>query len=206
MASDPVIHVIDDDDAARDALQFLLSAANFSVRTYESAKGFLDAIPAAEAGCVITDVRMPEITGLELLHRLKTRGIGWPVIVITGQADVPVAIEAIKGGAVDFIEKPYDAETLLDAVSLAVDGQADEARDARRVELQQKLAALSPDERQVLTALVGGRSNSSIANDLDCSVRTVEVHRANVMTKMQARSLSHLVRMTLLAHPDRPTS
>jgi two-component system response regulator FixJ len=206
MASDPVIHVIDDDDAARDALQFLLSAANFSVRTYESAKVFLDAIPAAEAGCVITDVRMPEITGLELLRRLRTGGIGWPVIVITGQADVPVAIEAIKGGAVDFIEKPYDAETLLDAVSLAVGGQADGARDARRVELQQKLAALSPDERQVLTALVGGRSNSSIANDLDSSVRTVEVHRANVMTKMQARSLSHLVRMTLLAHPDRPTS
>jgi two-component system response regulator FixJ len=206
MASDPVVHVIDDDDAARDALQFLLSAADFSVRTYESAKVFLAAIPLAEAGCVITDVRMPEITGLELLRRLKTQGIGWPVIVITGQADVPVAIEAIKGGAVDFIEKPYDAETLLDAVSLAVGGQADDARDARRVELQQKLAALSPDERQVLTALVGGRSNSSIANDLDSSVRTVEVHRANVMTKMQARSLSHLVRMTLLAHPDRPTS
>ena len=206
MANDPVVHVIDDDDAARDALGFLLSAANFSVRTYESAKVFLDAIPAAEAGCVITDVRMPEITGLELLRRLKTRGIGWPVIVITGQADVPVAIEAIKSGAVDFIEKPYDAETLLDAVSLAVGGQADGARDARRVELQQKLAALFPDERQVLTALVGGRSNSSIANDLDSSVRTVEVHRANVMTKMQARSLSHLVRMTLLAHPDRPTS
>jgi CheY-like chemotaxis protein len=94
MANDPVVHVIDDDDAARDALQFLLSAADFSVRTYESAKVFLDTIPAAEAGCVITDVRMPEITGLELLRRLKTRGIGWPVIVITGQADVPVAAAA----------------------------------------------------------------------------------------------------------------
>jgi two-component system response regulator FixJ len=205
MASDPVVHVIDDDDAARDALQFLLSAADFSVRTYESAKVFLAAIPLAEAGCVITDVRMPEITGLELLRRLKTQGIGWPVIVITGQADVPVAIEAIKGGAVDFIEKPYDAETLLDAVRFAVGGQAEDARDARRAEIQQKLAALSPDERQVLTAL-GGRGNNSIANDLDSSVRAVEVHRANVMTKMQARSLSHLVRMTLLAHPDRPTS
>jgi two-component system, LuxR family, response regulator FixJ len=94
MANDPVVHVIDDDDAARDALQFLLSAADFSVRTYESAKVFLDTIPAAETGCVITDVRMPEITGLELLRRLKTRGIGWPVIVITGQADVPVAAAA----------------------------------------------------------------------------------------------------------------
>ena len=201
MANDPIVHVIDDDYAARDALRFLLSAANFSVRTYACAKAFLDAIPTAEAGCVITDVRMPEITGLELLRLLKGRGIGWPVIVITGQADVPIAIEAIKSGAVDFIEKPYDAEALLDAVSIALGGQADDARDARRAEIQQKLAALSPDERQVLEALVDGRSNNSIADDLDLSVRMVEVHRANVMTKMQARSLSHLVRMTLLAAP-----
>jgi two-component system, LuxR family, response regulator FixJ len=201
MANDPIVHVIDDDDAARDALRFLLSAANFSVRTYASAKAFLDAIPTAEAGCVITDVRMPEITGLELLRRLKGRGIGWPVIVITGQADVPIAIEAIKSGAVDFIEKPYNAEALLDAVSIALGGQADGARDARRAEIQQKLAVLSPDERQVLEALVDGRFNNSTAHDLDSSVRTVEVHRANVMTKMQATSLSHLVRMMLLAAP-----
>jgi len=201
MASDPVVHVIDDDDAARDALGFLLSAANFSIRTYESAKAFLDAIPTTEAGCVITDVRMPEITGLELLRRLKGRGIGWPVIVITGQADVPVAIEAIKTGAVDFIEKPYDAEALLGAVRFALSGHANDARDAQRTEIQQKLATLSPSERLVQEALVEGRSNNSIADDLDSSVRTVEVHRANVMTKMQARSLSHLVRMTLLAAP-----
>ena len=199
MANDPIVHVIDDDDAARDALRFLLSAANFSVRTYESANAFLDAIPAAEAGCVITDVRMPDISGLELLRQLKSQEIGWPVIVITGQADVPIAIEAIKSGAVDFIEKPYDAEALLDAVSIALGGQADDARDARRAEIQQKLAALSPDERQVLEALVDGRFNNSIAHDLDSSVRTVEVHRANVMTKMQATSLSHLVRMMLAA-------
>jgi two-component system response regulator FixJ len=201
MASDPVVHVIDDDDAARDALRFLLSAANFSVRTYESAKAFLDAIPAAEAGCVITDVRMPEISGLELLRQLKSQEIGWPVIVITGQADVPVAIEAIKSGAVDFIEKPYNAEALLDAVSIALGGQADDAREAQRDEIQRKLAALSPDERQVLESLVDGRSNNSIAHDLDSNVRTVEVNRANVMTKMQATSLSHLVRMMLLAVP-----
>jgi two-component system, LuxR family, response regulator FixJ len=201
VASDSVVHVIDDDDAVRDALAFLLSVENFAVRAYESAKAFLDALPAAPAGCVITDVRMPEISGLDLLRRLKSREIGWPVIVMTGQADVPVAIEAIKTGAVDFIEKPYDAEALLGAVRFALSGHANDARDAQRTETQQKLATLSPGERLVLEALVEGCSNNSIANDLDSSVRTVEVHRANVMTKMQARSLSHLVRMTLLAAP-----
>jgi two-component system response regulator FixJ len=201
MADDPVVHVIDDDDAARDALGFLLSAANFSTCTYESAKAFLDAIPGIEAGCVITDVRMPDINGLELLRRLKSSEIGWPVIVITGQADVPVAIEAIKTGAVDFIEKPYDAEVLLGAVRFALGGQANDAREAQRTEIQQKLATLTPDERQVLEALVEGRSNNAIAHDLNATIRTVEVHRANVMTKMQARSLSHLVRMMLLALP-----
>jgi two-component system response regulator FixJ len=201
MASDPVVHVIDDDDAARDALGFLLSAANFSIRTYESAKAFLDAIPTTVAGCVITDVRMPEISGLELLRQLKSQEIGWPVIVITGQADVPIAIEAIKGGAVDFIEKPYDSEALLDAVRIALGGQADDARDAQRIEIRQKVATLSPHEQQVLNALVDGRSNSSIAGDLSFNIRTVEVHRANGMTKMQATSLSHLVRMMLLAVP-----
>jgi len=145
MVSEPVVHVIDDDDAARDALRFLLSAANFTPHTYESAKAFLDAIPGTEAGCIITDVRMPEITGLELLRRLKGRGIGWPVIVITGQADVPVAIEAIKTGALDFIEKPYDAEALLGAVRTALGGHANDTREAQRTEIQQRImATLSP--------------------------------------------------------------
>ena len=203
MPSNPVVHVVDDDDAARDALTFLLSSANFLVHAYESAKTFLNAIPAVEVGCVITDVRMPEINGLELLRRLKSREIGWPVIVITGQADVPVAIEAIKSGAVDFIEKPYDPEVLLDAVRFALNRQTNDAREAQRTELRQKLAALSPHERQVLEALVDGRSHKSIADDLGSNVHTVEVHRASVMTKMQATSLSHLVRMMLLAAPER---
>lgn len=199
MNSDPVVHVIDDDDAARDALRFLLSAANFSVRAYESAKAFLDAIPGTEAGCVITDMRMPEISGLDLLRLLKSSEIGWPVIVITGQADVSVAIEAIKSGAVDFIEKPYDAEVLLGAVRFAISGQAKNARHAQRTEIQQKLAVLPPLERQVLEAIVDGRPSNLIAHDLGLNVRTVEVRRANIMTKMQATSLSHLVRMMLLA-------
>jgi two-component system response regulator FixJ len=199
MASDSVIHVIDDDDAARDVLAFLLSTENFSVRAYESAKAFLDAIPATRAGCVITDVRMPEINGLDLLRQLKSREIGWPVIVITGQADVPVAIEAIKFGAVDFIEKPYDAEVLLGAVRFAFSEQVNDVRDAQGTELEQKLTALSPQERQVLEAHVDGRSNNSIAYDLGVKVHTVEVHRASVMTKMRTTSLSHLVRMMLLS-------
>ena len=201
MTSDHVVHVIDDDDAARDALAFLLGAENFSVRAHASAKSFLDALPAWQAGCVITDVRMPEISGLELLRQLKAREINWPVIVITGQADVPVAIEAIKSGAVDFIEKPYDAEVLVDAVRLAFNGQANDIRDAQRTAVQEKLTALSPHERQVLAALVDGRSNNSIADELDVTVRTIELHRASVITKMQATSLSHLVRMMLLAAP-----
>ena len=141
---------------------------------------------------------MPEIGGLELLRRLNSSGIGCPVIVITGQADVPVAIEAIKLGAVDFIEKPYDAEVLLGAVRFALSGQANDGRDAQRTEIQQKLDALSSQEGQVLESLVDGRLNSSIAHDLGLNIHIVEVHRANVMAKMQATSLSHLVRMMLL--------
>jgi len=201
MTGHAVVHVIDDDDAARDALAFLLAAANYLVRAYESARSFLDAIPATEAGCVVTDVRMPEINGLDLLRLLKRQGIEWPVIVITGEADVPIAIEAIKVGAVDFIEKPYDADVLLGAVKFALGGPANDARRARRIEIERKLASLSVPERQVLEALADGRANNSIARDLGLSVRIVEVHRANVMMTMQATSLSHLVRMMLLTGP-----
>lgn len=200
MTSSPVVHVIDDDDAARDALKFLLSSANFLVRAYESATAFLAEIPITGVDCVITDVRMPEIGGLELLRRLKGSGIGCPVIVITGQADVPVAVEAIKLGAVNFIEKPYDAEVLLGAVRFALSRQANDGR-AQGAELQQRLATLSPQEWQVLRPLVDGRLNSAIAHDLGFDLRVVEVHRANVMAKMQATSLSHLVRMMLLVAP-----
>jgi two-component system response regulator FixJ len=189
--------VIDDDDAARDALAFLLK----SVHAYDSAKAFLSALPAAEEGCVLTDVRMPEMTGLELLRRLKGSGVSWPVIVMTGQADVPIAIEAIKSGAVDFIEKPYDADVLLGAVKAALGGQAGNAGNAQRIETQRRLAALSLQERQIVEALVDGRPSKTIAYDLGLNAHIIEVHRASVMTKMQATSLSHLVRMVLLAAP-----
>jgi two-component system response regulator FixJ len=202
MTSDPVVHVIDDDDAARDSLAFLLKASTFSVRTHESAVAFLDALPTVEAGCIITDVRMSGIDGLELLRRLSSRDSNWPVIVMTGQADVPLALEAIRAGAVDFIEKPYRDEMLLGAIRSALSEHAiDSVRDNERAAIRERLAALSPVERQVLDGLISGRLNKEIAFNLKIDLRAIDIHRASVMTKMQAKSLSHLVRMMMLAAP-----
>lgn len=200
MSRDPIVHVIDDDDAARQSLAFMLEAAQFVARAYESAKTFLDAIPTIEGGCVVTDVTMPEIDGIELLRRLKSLNIGWPVIVISGHADVPLAIKAMKLGAVDFIEKPYDGDVLLGAVRAALSShEKNSTRDSESAEILERMAALSPRERQVLDGLVAGHSNKIIAYNLGISGRTVEIYRANVMTKMRATSLSHLVRMALIA-------
>jgi two-component system response regulator FixJ len=200
MASDPLVHVVDDDNAARDSLAFLLGTARFAVRTHDSARVFLDVISALDRGCIITDVRMPEIDGIELLHRLNTLKVDWPVIVITGQGDVSLAVEAMRRGAMDFIEKPYDDSVLLAAVRMAFsanDGNA--TRELEMREVQERMAILSPRERGVLDTLVAGRSNRLIANDLGISERAVEVHRANIMTKMQATTLSRLVRMVLIS-------
>jgi two-component system, LuxR family, response regulator FixJ len=195
-----VVHVVDDDDAARESLRFLLETAHLNVRAYESARAFLDTLSAANAGCVITDVKMPEIDGLELVRQVRRRNPGLPVIVITGHADVPLAVEAMKAGAVDFIEKPYDGEVLLGSVrSLLSAGGSKPPRDGERAEIETRLAALTQRERQVLDGLIAGRSNKVIAHDLGISARTVEIYRANVMAKMQATSLSQLVRMALIA-------
>ena len=202
MTSDPVVHVIDDDDAARDALAFLLSAEKFEVRPHASARAFLNVLPESEAGCIITDVRMPEINGLDLLRRLKSREIDWPVIVMTGQADVPVAVQAIRLGAVDFIEKPYEADVLLEAVRSALGGEGNKVRDLQRAEIQRRLASLLPLERQILEALIDGRLGNSIVQELGLSAHAVAVHRANMMSKMQAANLAHLVRLMLIALGD----
>ena len=200
MPSSAVVHLIDDDDAVRQSLAFLLGTAGLAVRTYDSAVAFLNALPGVQAGCIVTDIRMPEIDGLELQRRLNDMKLGLPVIVITGHGDVPLAVEAMKAGAVDFIEKPFDDEALLAAVRTALDRQArDERRESELAEIRTRLESLSARERQVLEGLVAGLPNKTIAYDLDISPRTVEVHRANVMTKMQAASLSDLVRMALLA-------
>jgi two-component system response regulator FixJ len=194
-----VVHVIDDDVDVRQSLAFLLSTAGLAVRVHESAVAFLAALPNAQDGCIVTDVRMPDMDGLELQRRLRANKIGLPVIVMTGHGDVALAVEAMKAGAVDFIEKPFDDEVLLGAIRSALALHAQDAQnEGRRAEIQGRLGLLSEREREVLDGLVAGKPNKIIAFDLGISARTVEVYRANVMTKMQADSLSELVRMVLL--------
>jgi two-component system, LuxR family, response regulator FixJ len=200
MAAISLVHVIDDDDAVRDSLAFLLRAAKIDVRDYESATAFLDAAAGDQPGCIVTDVRMSGISGIDLLRRLKARGSTMPVIVITGHGDIQLAVEAMKLGAVDFLEKPFDDEVLLASVKSAL-GQVEKAekRETERAELSKRIATLSVREREVLEGLVAGKPNKIIAYDLGISPRTVEIYRAHVMTKMNAGSLSELVRMALLA-------
>jgi len=198
MPSSQVVHVIDDDVAVRQSLAFLLSTEGFAVRVYDSAVAFLKELPQAQAGCVVTDIRMPDMSGLDLQRHLRETKSGFPVIVITGHGDVPLAVEAMKAGAVDFIEKPFEDEVLLSAIRVALSRNVrDSERLARVAAIRERLSLLSGRERDVLGGLVAGKPNKIIAHDLGISARTVEVYRANVMTKMQADSLSDLVRMAL---------
>jgi two-component system, LuxR family, response regulator FixJ len=195
-----VVHVIDDDEALRESLAFLLRAAQLEVKSYPSARAFLDGLPDESLGCVITDVRMPDISGIDLLRRLKELNIGVPVIVVTGHGDVALAVEAMKIGAADFFEKPFDDDLLLASVRSALrEREGQKKRYAERAEIETRIAALSPRERDVLRGLIEGRANKQIAFDLGISPRTVEIYRANLMNKMQADSLSDLVRMALVA-------
>jgi two-component system response regulator FixJ len=200
MATEPVVHVIDDDDSAREALAFLVDCAGLQVRTYDSAISFLESLGALEHGCIVTDVRMPEMSGVELIGRLKALGVRDPVIVITGHADVPMAIQAMKAGVADFLEKPFSDKAILEAIRSALARQAgQEEADAEREEIRARMASLSQRENEVMEGLVDGQANKVIAYDLNISARTVEVYRANVMTKMRAGSLSELVRMVTIA-------
>lgn len=195
-----VVHVIDDDDGLRESLMFLLQTSAITAQSHSSATAFLEALPNVSIGCIVTDVRMPGLSGLDLLRRLKELKIKAPVIVITGHADVPLAVEAMKFGAIDFLEKPFDDEVLLASVRSALrQHEGDSKHQNERNDIEARLAILSNRERDVLTGLVAGRANKQIAFDLGISPRTVEIYRANLMEKMRAGSLSDLVRMALVA-------
>jgi two-component system response regulator FixJ len=194
------VYVIDDDDAMRDSLNFLLDSSGFVVTLFETAQQFLDALPQLAFGCVISDVRMPGIDGIELLKRLKTLHSGLPIVVMTGHGDVPLAVEAMKLGAIDFLEKPFEDERLIAVIETALRLAEPAAKsDTVAQDIAARIATLSPRERQVMEGLVAGLSNKLIAREYDISPRTIEVYRANVMTKMQAGSLSELVRFAMRA-------
>jgi len=194
----PCVYIVDDDEAVRDSLSFLLESKGYVIKSFSSALDFLAAAPALPIGCLIVDIRMPEIDGLELQERLKAGGLDFPMIVITGHADVPLAVRAMKAGAIDFIQKPFTSETILDGLAEALSRSPNE-RDPAAAAAAEKLARLSRREREVLAGLLGGLPNKSIAYDLEISPRTVEIYRARVMSKMEARSLSELIRIALAA-------
>jgi two-component system response regulator FixJ len=193
-----VVHLIDDDEDVRRGLSFLLGTVGFAVKVYESAVQFLDKSASNLSGCIVSDVRMPDMDGLQLLRRLKETGINLPVIVMTGHADVALAVEAMKLGAVDFIEKPFSDEVLIAAIRSALARQTS-SMSGDVEQIRSRIASLTERERDVLNGLLAGHPNKTIAFDLGLSPRTVEVHRAKVMTKMGASSLSELVRMALSA-------
>lgn len=199
MPNEAIVHVVDDDVAVRQSLSFLLASDGFPVRLYESASAFLNAVNSAASGCIVTDVRMPDIDGIELLRRLKARRSTLPVIVITGHADVPLAVEAMKEGAVDFIEKPFEERVLLEAITRAVE-TADKNADAvrRKADLMARVSQLTPRQRQVMDRVVQGQSSKEIAAELGISPRTVETYRLWIMEKMGASSTAMLIRMAMV--------
>jgi two-component system response regulator FixJ len=197
--AEAVVHVIDDDEAMRDSLCYLLESSDIEVRTYESAVQFLSSIDEVQGGCIVTDVRMPEISGLDLVRELRERGVELPVIVMTGHADVPLAVEAMKAGALEFLEKPFEEEVLLNAVKLALRGGGAGQDPTEKKRLQGIFESLSPREQQVLDGVIAGKLNKVIAFELGISPRTVEVYRANMMAKTGARGLSELVQMVMHA-------
>lgn len=198
--SEAIVYVIDDDDGARHSLEFLLDCAGIRVRSFASADTFLASSPPLSGACIVTDVRMPGRNGIELVEELRRRGANVPVIVITGHADVPLAVQAMHAGVADFIEKPFDDEVMLSSIRKVLARQAgDDQAQAEKRSILERIASLSPRELEVMEGLVAGHANKAIAFDLEISARTVEVYRANVMMKMQVKTLSELVRMVTLA-------
>jgi two-component system, LuxR family, response regulator FixJ len=200
MPPEPTVFVVDDDRAMRDSLRWLLESVGLTVRTYPTAADFLCEYESSQPGCLVLDVRMPGMSGLDLQAELVRRGAGLPTIVVTGHAEVPMAVRAVKAGAVDFIEKPFSDQLLLDRVrqALELDRQDREVR-RRREEARRRLESLTAREREVLGLVVAGKANKEIAAALGLSPKTVEVHRAHVMSKMAVDSLAELIRVAILA-------
>ena len=203
MSIEKTVYVVDDDEAIRRFLRGLIPSVGLRVETYATAQEFLDAYQAGSPGCLLLDIRMPDISGLELQAELKRRGIDLPVIILTGHGDVRVAVHAMKAGAVDFIEKPFNNELLLHGIQKAI---ADNLRSGvtrvRRQEILQRQDALTTREREVLGMVVAGETNKGVARRLGISEKTVEIHRAKVMEKMQAKSLADLVKITSVLDSD----
>lgn len=196
---DSNVFVIDDDQAVRDSLGLLLKSMGQRARLFESAQAFLDQYSPDMKGCIVLDIRMPGMSGMELQQRLKAMRCTIPVIFVTGHGDVPMAVEAMHSGAFDFIQKPFRDQELLDRINQALNWDTEHrSEEERRRTVQERFASLTPREREVLDCVVRGLANKVIAMDLDLSQRTVEIHRARVMEKMGARSLADLVRMSLL--------
>ncbi len=200
---DPTVFIVDDDEATRTSLRWLIESVSLGVETFPSAGAFLESYDPDRPGCVVIDVRMPGMSGLELQKKLAASQFRVPVVIITGHGDVPMAVEAMKAGAVDFIEKPFRQEVLLNSIRRALDlGGLAQRGEVATAEITARIALLTPRERDVLKRLVIGQPNKVIGFGLGISPRTVEIHRARVMEKMQARSLSHLVRMVLAVGGD----
>ncbi len=202
-APQPTVFVVDDDEAMRNSLRWLIESVDLPVQCHDSAESFLESYYPGRSGCLLLDVRMPGMSGLELQEYLKRNEINIPVIVITGHGDVPMSVRAMKEGAIDFIEKPFNDELLLDAIrnALALDARQRE-KQALRAELASRLALLTPREHEVMGMVTAGRSNKEIAGALGVSAKTVEAHRAKVMDKMKAGSLAELVRMSMLVRGE----
>jgi two-component system response regulator FixJ len=198
LTADYTVHIVDDEEAVRKSLAFMLTMNGFAARIHETASAFLKFAPSIHHGVLVTDLRMPDISGIDLIRTLRDMKADMTSIVITGHGDVPMAVEAMKAGAVDFIEKPFEDTTIIDAVRRAASLLGEQPNATTNLaDLRSCLDSLSDRERQVLAAVVAGHPNKVIAHDLQISPRTVEVHRANVMAKMKARSLPQLVRMAI---------
>jgi FixJ family two-component response regulator len=203
MNPEPTVFIIDDDQEVREAIGLLMASVGLATESYAGAREYLDAFDPGRPGCLVLDVRMKGMSGLDLQQRLGAEPLHPPIVVVTGHGDVPMAVRAVKAGAVDFLEKPFNDQVLLDAVHRAFEQDAEHRGQAMRLaDIQERMDRLTPREREILEQVVAGKRNKVIAADLGITQSTVEAHRAKVMEKMEARSLSDLMRMLLLLSPQ----